>query len=118
MLVASHTAVPIGTANGWGWGMQQTECPAVGRGHDEPYRLPMAGFPSRSIPFPAISVNLTADLYGWLLTSDAYRHLSVQQGYLTTSTTSTILQSSQFPKHISHLSPLLASNFLASFFLE
>jgi len=75
MLVASHTAVPIGTANGWEWGMQQMECPAVGRGHDEPYRLPMAGFPSRSIPFPAISVYLTADLYGWLLTSDAYRHL-------------------------------------------
>ncbi|MBR6715666.1 MAG: hypothetical protein IKI83_04395 [Prevotella sp.] len=30
--------------------MQQTEYPAVGRGHEEPYRLPTAGFFS-SQPF-------------------------------------------------------------------
>jgi len=72
MSVASHTAVPIGMAKWLGWRMQQTECPAVGRGHDGPYRLPTAGFPSLPIPFPAISVYLTADLYGWLLTSNAY----------------------------------------------
>ena len=103
MLVASHTAVPIGTANGWGWGMQQTECPAVGRGHDGPYRLPMAGFPSRSIPFPAISKHLTAFLYGWLLTSDAYRHLS---------------HPSPIPPLTSHHKSHASCFLLSSFFLE
>ena len=114
MLVASHAESPLGDSK---W-LERKNCGGeslpLGRRYGFSCPLPKG----RAFCFPAISVYLTADLYGWLLTSDAYRHLSVQQGYLTTSTTSTILQSSQFPKHISHLSPLLASNFLASFFLE
>ncbi|MBR6715945.1 MAG: hypothetical protein IKI83_05805 [Prevotella sp.] len=50
MLVASHTAVPIGMAKWLGEKMQQTEYPAIGRGHQKAYRLPMAGFFS-SRPF-------------------------------------------------------------------
>ena len=53
MLVATHTAVPVGTAKWLGRRMPQTKCPAVGRGHEKQYRLPMAGFPSRPIPFPS-----------------------------------------------------------------
>jgi len=54
------------------------------------------GIPFAASSIPAISPYLSARLYGWLLTSDAYRHLSMLQSHLTTSTTNIIFQFSIF----------------------
>ncbi len=102
MSIASHTAVPIGTAKWLGLrvGCEYMPCPWVGDTVNHIAYLWQA-FPHAQPSFPAISPYLSARLYGWLPTSDTYgipSHLS--------SLTSQLSSLSSLTPHLSPLFPL------------
>ena len=84
MLVASHTAVPIGTAKWLEEKYRKRRTLPLGKGRikfiaylqagDMPFGVPYLwqGIPFAASSPPAISNHLTAILHGWLLTSNAY----------------------------------------------
>ena len=90
MLVASHAESPLGDSK---W-LERKNCGGeslpLGRRYGFSCPLPkgrafrLRHSSSSHLPY------LSERLYGWLLTSDAYRHLSVLHYYYSTSTTNTI----------------------------
>ena len=87
-MVASHTAVPLGTAK---WLVRVTPTPEtlpLGKGHTQPMS-PTQGqaYIIRGNPIPAISQPLNGQLYGWLPLSDAAGinyYWALQMGVLDT----------------------------------
>ena len=74
-MVASHTAVPLGTAKWLGRATPHTRNLAVGKGQGL-LMSPTQGQADiiGATLAPAISKHPRAFLYGWLPLSDAYRH--------------------------------------------
>ncbi len=104
MSVASHTAVPIGTAKWLGLrvGCEYMPSPWV-RDTVNHIAYLWQAFPHAQPSFPAISPYLSARLYGWLPTSDTYGIPSLPPLY-----TFSFLDLCFLPSHLFHLTSHLS----------